>query len=630
MASLRFLIVIVLWISVIRQAQGQCTIGNFQVTPDPSSPSSQLSVSWECDTDNNDFEITYQLTNRDQCDTGDGSQQPPFDVKTTGFSNWDDVEVYIGGGIHIYSTTVTGLLPYSTYTVTIQSKRGTSAYSAIQSTDVTTGEAVPSGRPPVRVYDISTTHLDLYWYEIRCGYRHGNITDYEYRLTYSSDGQPVSEAVFTPMTFSDIFGSRGPGVRITGLSCDIQYTFNVALKNNAGTGIKAGIVLITSKVLPDSVQNMQASLTATQITITWTEPVERGCPVVDTYEVTCEGNTRHTDECQDLLPTHTVMDTTNSLLYVCDVEPFYSYNISVKATGGPVTVTELSEPQLTPGSAPSAPPGNVRITASSDTTLTITWDEIPCSDWNGHILGYRYELTLQSVVIDSEDVTTTSVTITLDTADTYIFSVAGRTDSGIGPYTHKTINTLVGTTTSSAFQDRTTGRPFSTSKTRPRGTLTVGREETPTTATIGMAAPKVNSRGQCSINMPVILTLAVLLLAAVITIIILGLLLYRAKSTKGDSTNYENGDIGKANNTIATSSSGNVMNTAYQPDNDDMGYEIPPTGVSHQVGSSSDYEVTLPDRPQSGQHYEDLDQKSMEKEKDHQYQSLGDKRNMRK
>ncbi|XP_072041351.1 uncharacterized protein [Amphiura filiformis] len=157
----------------------------------------------------------------------------------------------------------------------------------------------------------------------------------------------------------------------------MQYTFNAAWKNNAGTGMRASVIVTTSKVLPDSVQNMQASLTATQITITWTEPAERGCPVVDTYEVTCEGDTRHEDECQDLLPTHTVMDTTNNLLYVCDVRPFYSYNITVKATGG--SVTELSETQLIPGLAPSAPPENVRITGSSDTTRTITWDEIPCS-----------------------------------------------------------------------------------------------------------------------------------------------------------------------------------------------------------------------------------------------------------
>ncbi|XP_072041344.1 receptor-type tyrosine-protein phosphatase F-like [Amphiura filiformis] len=621
MASLRFLIVVALWISVIRQTQGQCPIQNFQVIPDPSSPSSQLSVLWQCEARDNDFQITYQLTNRDQCDTGDGNQQPPFDVQTTGFSNWDDVEVNLGNGFYWYSTIVTGLLPYSTYTVAIQSRRRLNE-GDIQSTDVTTGEAVPSRRP-ASLYAIFTTHdIDYSWSEILCGSRHGNITGYEYNLTYTNDGQPVSDAVFTPITFS-----RRPGLRVTGLSCAVQYTFNVAWKNNAGAGARSGIIISTTSVSPGSVQNMQAFLTATQITITWTEPAERGCPAVDTYEVTCEGNTRHEDECQDVFPTHTVMDTTSSLSYVCDVRPFYSYNIRANGIGGPVL--ELSEPQLTSGLAPSAPPGNVRIAGSSDTTRTITWDEIPCSDRNGQILGYRYELTLQNTVIDSKDVTTTSVTITLDTGNTYIFSIAGRTDSGIGPYTHITINTLVGTTTTSTFQDRTTGRSFSTSKTSPRGTLTVGREEMSTTATIGMTAPKVNAAvGQGSTNMPVIVTLAVLLLAALITIIILGLLLYRARSTKGDSTNYENGDIGKANNTIATSSSGNVMNTAYQPDNDDMGYEIPPTGVSHQVGSSSDYEVTLSDRPQSGQHYEDLDQKSMEK--GHQYQSLGDKRNMRK
>ncbi len=69
----------------------------------------------------------------------------------------------------------------------------------------------------------------------------------------------------------------------------------------------------------------------------------RGCPVVDTYEVTCEGTTRHQDGCQKILTTHTVMDSTSSLSYVCDVKPFYSYDITVKPTGGPdVTITELT------------------------------------------------------------------------------------------------------------------------------------------------------------------------------------------------------------------------------------------------------------------------------------------------
>ncbi|XP_072041046.1 receptor-type tyrosine-protein phosphatase F-like [Amphiura filiformis] len=441
----------------------QCPIGNFQVTPDPSSPSSQLSVSWECDKDNNDFQVTLQLTNRDQCDARDDRVQPPFDVHTLGFSDWNNVEVDLGNGFYGYSTILTDLLPYSTYAVTIQSRRPRGV-GDIQSADVTTGEAVPSVRPVVYQYATTTTNIDYYWIEIKCGTRHGNITGNEYRLTYTIGGQPVSEAVLTPMTFIN-----GPGVRITGLRCGMQYTFNVAWKNNAGTGRRGAIITTTSNVSPGSVQNMQASLTATQITITWMEPAERGCPVVDTYEVTCEGNTRHEDECQDVFPIDAVMDTTSSLSYVCDVKQFYSYNITLKTTGGPVM--ELSEAQLTPGSAPSAPPGNVRETGRSATTRTITWDDIPCSDRNGQILGYRYELTLQSTVIDSNDVRTTSVTVTLDTADMYIFSVTGRTDSGIGPYTHININMprMSSKTTVEPKTERTTASNDTTDKTDKQG-----------------------------------------------------------------------------------------------------------------------------------------------------------------
>ncbi len=116
----------------------QCTISNFVASPDPSSPY-QLSVTWNCDHHGSEFQITYQLINRDQCYAGDGTNTGEFAVQTTGWSTWDDVER--GGSVpYTYSTSLSGLFPYSTYRVTIQSRRN-GVVGAIQNMTETTGEA---------------------------------------------------------------------------------------------------------------------------------------------------------------------------------------------------------------------------------------------------------------------------------------------------------------------------------------------------------------------------------------------------------------------------------------------------------------------------------------------------------
>ncbi|XP_072019658.1 phosphatidylinositol phosphatase PTPRQ-like [Amphiura filiformis] len=412
---------------------GLCTIQHFEVTPDPSSPARQLHVSWECDADNNEFQITYQLTNIDQCDTGDGSQQWPFQQQYPlyqSWSRWDYAKIYISG-LYRYSDILYNLYAYSIYNVTIQSREFES-YGYEQSTSVTTGEIVPDQGPDIQIYNVSKTHIDLNWDERPCGSRYGNITGYEYQLTNDDDGQPVSEAVFMPMMFDG-----KPGVRVTGLSCGTHYDIQVAAVNGAGRGPNSLRYISTHYDPPGNVENIQlSSEPATQIKITWMKP-DKGCPAVnvDAYEVTCEGNTRLEGKCQHLLSSHTVMDRTSSLSYVCHVRPFFSYNIQVDPIGVG-TGAGANIMQDTPQSAPSSHPVNVRITAGSDTTHTITWDEIPCTGRNGVILGYHYQLLFGTNIIDEDDLTTTSVTIDITglVPGYYGFAVAGRTVAGIGSY----------------------------------------------------------------------------------------------------------------------------------------------------------------------------------------------------
>ena len=91
--------------------------------------------------------------------------------------------------------------------------------------------------------------------------------------------------------------------------------------------------------------------------------------------------------------------------------------------------------------APYTSPGNVQITASTSSSLTISWDEIHCANRNGIITGYPYELYLKSDIntaLLTSTTTSTSVTISSGlTPDTeYFIRVAAKTNAGSGSWSN--------------------------------------------------------------------------------------------------------------------------------------------------------------------------------------------------
>ena len=97
---------------------GQCTVQNLATT---QVTSTELSIHWECyDREwDDEFQVRYRVANRGQCEEAGGSQDPPFDTKATLWGEWNRQGV---SNTRQHSATLANLSPYSTYTVSVQSR----------------------------------------------------------------------------------------------------------------------------------------------------------------------------------------------------------------------------------------------------------------------------------------------------------------------------------------------------------------------------------------------------------------------------------------------------------------------------------------------------------------------------
>ena len=87
-------------------------------------------------------------------------------------------------------------------------------------------------------------------------------------------------------------------------------------------------------------------------------------------------------------------------------------------------------------SAPTEGPSNIILQSSTNSSLTVSWDDIPCTGRNGLITGYRYRLQRVSdnSIIVTDDTPMTTVTISDLIPDTeYYFNVGAKSERSDGP-----------------------------------------------------------------------------------------------------------------------------------------------------------------------------------------------------
>ena len=136
--------------------------------------------------------------------------------------------------------------------------------------------------------------------------------------------------------------------------------------------------------------------------------------------------------------------TTNNNLNISRLKPHRLYQFYVKTTGMLYSTDSNHYTLETATSSPSAPPENVRVTASSPNNLRIEWEAPPSTDQNGIIIGYTLQYR-KSNESSYSTVLPTSIALAnisnLNEFTEYQIKVAAATASGLGPYSDAIVET---------------------------------------------------------------------------------------------------------------------------------------------------------------------------------------------
>ena len=205
----------------------------------------------------------------------------------------------------------------------------------------------------------------------------------------------------------------------------------------------------SASTVPGSPNVSVDNILNSSISLSWSIPSDS---VVTSYEVEWRSEDCPEDVDED-------NDTTNDTSYtIDDLRAGTAYNITVSASNSVGMATadkvaaetdELGE-STTPiischfslyflPSAPSAAPNAVMVTMTTDTTITLQWGEVDCTDHNGEITGYSVTYGVegsdspQTMDVPGDDVTETTIQ-NLMSSTTYSIEVAAVNSAGTGPY----------------------------------------------------------------------------------------------------------------------------------------------------------------------------------------------------
>ena len=121
---------------LILSCTGQCEIQNMRVYDGPT----YVSLSWDCDQPNNEFDFTYQLINLGMCDTANDTGFPVINLPSSTSNPNSNYRQFYKGSFR----DINFMYANSTYLFTVQAKQWQSAsglvYGPQQGVNVTTSE----------------------------------------------------------------------------------------------------------------------------------------------------------------------------------------------------------------------------------------------------------------------------------------------------------------------------------------------------------------------------------------------------------------------------------------------------------------------------------------------------------
>ncbi|XP_022107057.1 protein sidekick-1-like [Acanthaster planci] len=228
---------------------------------------------------------------------------------------------------------------------------------------------------------------------------------------------------------------------VFGLAESQTYHFRVFAKNVVGTSPPSNVAVastpsVTGPSAPRSLAVL--SFNATAVTLQWEIPAQKSGPI-DTYTV------EYKETSTNVYSTvHIPGDNQYTIEAVIgNLKPVTSYQFRVRAAtsyNGQQQFGDYTEyvEQTTSPSAPSNAPVNVMVTASSSTSLIVSWSAVPPEHQNGPIQGYRvsYKEVGDSTApqVKSVNATMFSVSLTgLAKWQEYALQVLGFNREGNGP-----------------------------------------------------------------------------------------------------------------------------------------------------------------------------------------------------
>ncbi|XP_033636809.1 receptor-type tyrosine-protein phosphatase F-like [Asterias rubens] len=328
------------------------------------------------------YYVTYELINLDQCGEGDQSDGSLNTTDTT--------------------TTVEGLHPYSTYKISVTS-RNEAGDGPTKSKSATTAERSLGIAPTFNRSEVTASSISITWNPIPCGSRGGSITGYISKLFLKGNIQIQDDVI-----------GESTSVQFDELAPCTNYTIAVTT-DGASIGTSFEREETTFTVEPLGVKNLSVEPGSQGILVaSWKDRgvghKNKTC-LASSYYVTYE--LINLDQCGEGDQSDGSLNTTDTTTTVEGLHPYSTYKISVtsrnEAGDGPTKSKSATTAERSLGIAPTF--NRSEVTASS---ISITWNPIPCGSRGGSITGYISKLFLKGNIQIQDDVIGESTSVQFD------------------------------------------------------------------------------------------------------------------------------------------------------------------------------------------------------------------------
>ncbi|XP_072019232.1 phosphatidylinositol phosphatase PTPRQ-like [Amphiura filiformis] len=347
--------------------------------------------------------------------------------------NARDTTQVIADEVSATTVTIEGLMSCSNYTFVVAAKTIDVGPYSEELLAPTTYTSAPSEVVSLAVAEPTNTNLVVSWQPPTSPCP---ATEYVVEHTLTSIDQCQDASVTT-----EILVAEGQtSVTISDLMAFSNYTISVWGRNIAGNGPEKSVDWTTGGLAPsDSVVNLTiASPSDTSLQLSW-QPSTSSCPP-NRYII--HYTFLNQDQCADVnIGPMYYTEVFQTAVLMSGLVPYSSYKVSVtpKNDAGVGMVTEVEG--RTEERAPSAPPRGLTQTASTETSVTVSWDEVPCGNRGGNITQYRYDLN--SAIFDNTPDRTAEIT-DLEPCTSYNFRVFPVNSGGRGMPGELTVQTLDG------------------------------------------------------------------------------------------------------------------------------------------------------------------------------------------